>query len=112
MHGGYAAFPFSMVRPALRSTLLPYTTLFRSFGEAVLGRNLHELRFAVDVETKRSEEHTSELQSRLQLVCRLLPENNKTNMPRRYPSFPPSTALSALLLVPLPGRARMPDVPC
>src|SRR5687768_18271000 len=89
-----------MIRPPPRSTLFPYTTLFRSFlvqhidgnleidtihfGKqelAVLQRpafwvtgsgNLDDLKI-----TERSEEHTSELQSRLHLVCRLLLEKKK-----------------------------------
>src|SRR5437870_6915238 len=65
-----------------RSTLFPYTTLFRSLerrlacGQCAMkvGRQLHRIAMA-----ERSEEHTSELQSRGHLVCRLLLEkkNNK-----------------------------------
>src|SRR2546430_8746717 len=85
-------FFFLMIRRPPRSTLFPYTTLFRSrlLGEA-LGR-LHALgaasggaamgRAAWDPETAipaalRSEEHTSELQSQSNLVCRLLLEKKK-----------------------------------
>src|SRR2546429_1489881 len=88
-----------MIRRPPRSTLFPYTTLFRS--EAVIGGRFRRQladdaarAFAVDVHAeigvvghlwqaergvvgKRSEEHTSELQSRLHLVCRLLLEKKK-----------------------------------
>src|SRR5438132_2841306 len=69
-----------MIRRPPRSTLFPYTTLFRS--EAAVGDRykLHvRSRFAsyrVD-KAKRSEEHTSELQSHSDLVCRLLLEKKK-----------------------------------
>src|SRR5438874_10147530 len=79
-------FFFLMIRRPPRSTLFPYTTLFRSFGPAV-GASLAPQRCrrdAVAVRNDRSEEHTSELQSRRDLVCRLLLEkkkNKKTNLP-------------------------------
>src|SRR5579883_3275145 len=68
-----------MIRRPPRSTLFPYTTLFRSFFREAL-RPL--LRSWLDehlpaLAEKRSEEHTSELQSRENLVCRLLPEKKK-----------------------------------
>src|SRR2546429_6718192 len=75
-----------MIRRPPRSTLFPYTTLFRSLdGRIVLGEESNALREKVKsliAEGKkkivlRSEEHTSELQSRLHLVCRLLLEKNK-----------------------------------
>src|SRR5690349_23387973 len=74
-----------MIRRPPRSTLFPYTTLFRSIGRYVAGK----LRdFLIDGATTmsvnlphlalpRSEEHTSELQSRRDLVCRLLLEKKK-----------------------------------
>src|SRR5258706_11967724 len=70
-----------MIRRPPRSTLFPYTTLFRSpaFG-ALPDRPAEEIRVA-DVAyayAKRSEEHTSELQSLTNLVCRLLLEKKKT----------------------------------
>src|SRR5947209_15421338 len=68
-------FFFLMIRRPPRSTLFPYTTLFRSADCAGrCGRSLHRRRFAGAGETPRSEEHTSELQSRQYLVCRLLLE--------------------------------------
>src|ERR1041385_9422068 len=67
-------FFFLMIRRPPRSTLFPYTTLFRSRHELCR----HDLpglpRCDLDRCGSRSEEHTSELQSRLHLVCRLLLE--------------------------------------
>src|SRR2546430_6863595 len=73
-----------MIRRPPRSTLFPYTTLFRSLaddlGQAASWREADvrdgaALRSAID---GRSEEHTSELQSQSNLVCRLLLEKKKT----------------------------------
>src|SRR5947209_13626927 len=77
-----------MIRRPPRSTLFPYTTLFRSFGRLAPGASIKSARAelrgvyaamtAAHPETyKRSEEHTSELQSRQYLVCRLLLEKKK-----------------------------------
>src|SRR5256885_5680224 len=67
-----------MIRRPPRSTLFPYTTLFRSGGEAGLEYTLPLLRGrGAGSETRRSEEHTSELQSPCNLVCRLLLEKKK-----------------------------------
>src|SRR5256885_8891501 len=65
-----------MIRRPPRSTLFPYTTLFRSERERQLGVPLVELAelFASSDVVSRSEEHTSELQSPCNLVCRLLLE--------------------------------------
>src|SRR3712207_7607969 len=102
-----------MIRRPPRSTLFPYTTLFRSIWEEYLeivedirhsegmrelyskrsetiervfadGKELHGLRYTQyrgleKVKMERSEEHTSELQSRQYLVCRLLLEKKKKN---------------------------------
>src|SRR2546422_2563783 len=72
-------FFFLMIRRPPRSTLFPYTTLFRSEkrreeGERHDPEPTRQLRMLVE---DRSEEHTSELQSRLHLVCRLLLEKKK-----------------------------------
>src|SRR5438105_6317247 len=72
-----------MIRRPPRSTLFPYTTLFRStpigaFVSALTGLRDAELRRAPPAAEVRSEEHTSELQSRVDLVCRLLLEKKKT----------------------------------
>src|SRR2546422_8463872 len=76
-----------MIRRPPRSTLFPYTTLFRSVSVVLFDRQiLHLDRLATDIRStsgKRSEEHTSELQSRLHLVCRLLLEKKKNNLESR-----------------------------
>src|SRR3989475_6726167 len=82
-----------MIRRPPRSTLFPYTTLFRSvdvlFANAGLGEfvplgQITEAHFdkTFGVNVKRSEEHTSELQSQSNLVCRLLLEKKKTAPPQ------------------------------
>src|SRR4051812_49988172 len=84
-----------MIRPPPRSTLFPYTTLFRSafpplgparaqLGSIGQSQRDHERE-------RRSEEHTSELQSHVNLVCRLLLEKKKTKRtPRRVPFAMPA----------------------
>src|SRR2546429_5691458 len=75
----FIIFFFLMIRRPPRSTLFPYTTLFRSGRLRVL-QQIAERAGAQGVEDRcviRSEEHTSELQSRLHLVCRLLLEKKK-----------------------------------
>src|SRR5256885_7395481 len=80
-----------MIRRPPRSTLFPYTTLFRSVRDPlsirrprwlirvrIAGRHLHRLPVG------RSEEHTSELQSPCNLVCRLLLEKKKKNTINHY----------------------------
>src|SRR6266496_4721771 len=73
-------FFFLMIRRPPRSTLFPYTTLFRSSQLLDGDREPHpgEAREQLG----RSEEHTSELQSRRELVCRLLLEKQKKNILR------------------------------
>src|SRR2546422_7405905 len=80
-----------MIRRPPRSTLFPYTTLFRSRVDQADGDVLREVIEGTEVDllvggrrarldrpvAHRSEEHTSELQSRLHLVCRLLLEKKK-----------------------------------
>src|SRR5437762_4546532 len=76
-------FFFLMIRRPPRSTLFPYTTLFRSVGQQLscgCGKgNDSQLDRRIGVVDARSEEHTSELQSPMYLVCRLLLEKKKTN---------------------------------
>src|SRR3712207_7638284 len=89
-------FFFLMIRRPPRSTLFPYTTLFRS--KMLKARTfavptvfcvapMHQIsvlgRFFAMISATRSEEHTSELQSRQYLVCRLLLEKkkNRTALP-------------------------------
>src|SRR5947199_6254346 len=86
-----------MIRRPPRSTLFPYTTLFRSYRRT--GTNAHDYKYGnitllnaayehklgtvadgvVELNYRRSEEHTSELQSLRHLVCRLLLEKKKNN---------------------------------
>src|SRR5260370_15663074 len=71
-----------MIRRPPRSTLFPYTTLFRSASRVardhgIAAGQLFHLAVAVKIAAQRSEEHTSELQSHLNLVCRLLLEKKK-----------------------------------
>src|SRR2546430_13367118 len=81
-----------MIRRPPRSTLFPYTTLFRSIidADALYPNHLAHFRNVLDavdaevgelgnVDEARSEEHTSELQSQSNLVCRLLLEKKKNN---------------------------------
>src|SRR3712207_8828453 len=80
-----------MIRRPPRSTLFPYTTLFRSLSFPVvvlvqLKHHLYKIAFCyhfLPIAT-RSEEHTSELQSRQYLVCRLLLEKKKTKKEKTY----------------------------
>src|SRR6266436_9496678 len=76
-------FFFLMIRRPPRSTLFPYTTLFRSYRRYRRGLPARYFWFdsrrgaSSSLLYRRSEEHTSELQSRLHLVCRLLLEKKK-----------------------------------
>src|SRR5947208_16830648 len=72
-------FFFLMIRRPPRSTLFPYTTLFRSTCEENMGLpvDLRQQTAFYRGRTVRSEEHTSELQSPDHLVCRLLLEKKK-----------------------------------
>src|SRR2546430_4617344 len=97
-----------MIRRPPRSTLFPYTTLFRSQRPgprdatiATAARGPGSLQRMV-----RSEEHTSELQSQSNLVCRLLLEKKKPNQPteKTVRAVPDSvTARSDRLNAPAPG---------
>src|SRR3712207_6987121 len=99
-----------MIRRPPRSTLFPYTTLFRSMGLNLSTRQIAQelglngsdvqamteqlrgglvakapaVRLAGEIEIDRSEEHTSELQSRQYLVCRLLLEKKKKTFHNRH----------------------------
>src|SRR2546422_7579276 len=100
-----------MIRRPPRSTLFPYTTLFRSLEElaACVGDlvDLLPLHVSRDDEPfvleplQRSEEHTSELQSRLHLVCRLLLEKKQIfpqlDIPATSHSVPDATSDSLYL---------------
>src|SRR5258708_30093856 len=92
-----------MIRRPPRSTLFPYTTLFRSGdvpdqqqrGAGSLGI-AGELRCAF-AHLRRSEEHTSELQSPDHLVCRLLLEKKKNRISRKESSNHPQTTTNSLV---------------
>src|SRR5438094_8640082 len=80
----FFTFFFLMIRRPPRSTLFPYTTLFRSVGEllgrgdfAIISELVEPNSKVLDLGCGRSEEHTSELQSPYDLVCRLLLEKKK-----------------------------------
>src|SRR5450432_4281669 len=75
---------FLMIRRPPRSTLFPYTTLFRSFLDHRPLFPGHSLLIPKEHFEKRSEEHTSELQSRSDLVCRLLLEKKKKSLEENY----------------------------
>src|SRR2546430_8109144 len=97
-----------MIRRPPRSTLFPYTTLFRSERLVALAadkqlldrRTLDEVyERRVDDEDPRSEEHTSELQSQSNLVCRLLLEKkNTTHLLSHRPDIHRITLCSSLSL--------------
>src|SRR3989442_11970345 len=82
-----------MIRRPPRSTLFPYTTLFRSQATHGFGAEVRQEGVLPDRHhVLRSEEHTSELQSRPHLVCRLLLEKKKND-----PSSPQSERAGTLL---------------
>src|SRR5256885_12946244 len=88
-----------MIRRPPRSTLFPYTTLFRSLiedGESVAHPAVGAPRDQLE---GRSEEHTSELQAPCNLVCRLLLEKKQPRRGRQVPR-------------PAPGRERRPRTTC
>src|SRR5688572_31820476 len=89
---------FLMIRRPPRSTLFPYTTLFRSMSSAPLPgpSSISSWSRSCLAAANRSEEHTSELQSQSNLVCRLLLEKKKKkknilyqyiHSPRQHASF-------------------------
>src|SRR5471030_33411 len=75
---------FLMIRRPPRSTLFPYTTLFRSVGTNMAAPTSDMAASFSWPFSRRSEEHTSELQSLRHLVCRLLLEKKKN--PNRHPA--------------------------
>src|SRR2546430_13417207 len=101
-----------MIRRPPRSTLFPYTTLFRSLARAAFASNQHAgvdtgnlaNDFVHLLHGFRSEEHTSELQSQSNLVCRLLLEKKKANAADLRPARRARQARPRLL-TPGPGGA-------
>src|SRR5688572_32770771 len=94
-----SSFFFLMIRRPPRSTLFPYTTLFRSREEVVRPGQARREHLRVHrphpALAARSEEHTSELQSQSNLVCRLLLEKKKTKHETRIPSRMSSASWSS-----------------
>src|SRR2546430_3937295 len=102
-HVYHCFFFFLMIRRPPRSTLFPYTTLFRSCEQVVARARQHfaeadrvmarcarrSVRAPRIMSAARSEEHTSELQSQSNLVCRLLLEKKKIHV-TQYPVVVPS----------------------
>src|SRR2546430_5264855 len=102
-----------MIRRPPRSTLFPYTTLFRSERGGAGAR--HQPRHAPPLGPRRarSEEHTSELQSQSNLVCRLLLEKKKKK--QKLSRLEDVTGLAAVPMEPSPTPSaprsrRQPDV--
>src|SRR2546429_5942601 len=102
-----------MIRRPPRSTLFPYTTLFRSnrFGDVVQGIFTPNESSTAGMLLARSEEHTSELQSRLHLVCRLLlekknPPGTPSRLVRPVASDAPSHGCTAPAVAPVPALSR------
>src|SRR5260370_23620363 len=94
-----------MIRRPPRSTLFPYTTLFRSSQMALYTqpRQHHAYAGCFGRDDLRSEEHTSELQSHLNLVCRLLLEKKK-KIERQCDLDDEHERVLAMCVRPLTGR--------
>src|SRR5256885_5939368 len=101
-----------MIRRPPRSTLFPYTTLFRSTSPhsgcagRPEGRCAERQGLRLSTATHRSEEHTSELQSPCNLVCRLLLEK------KNYSPTRGSRRASRRIPTPEPSRPRLTSCPC
>src|SRR5256885_12049209 len=87
-----------MIRRPPRSTLFPYTTLFRSLEADLFVPGIHKIGLFAGATglaapaNRRSEEHTSELQSPCNLVCRLLLEKKKTHLTKCHRELLPLNA--------------------
>src|SRR5256885_8010233 len=100
----FFVFFFLMIRRPPRSTLFPYTTLFRSVSglpqtltdiQTVVARWASQYPVLRQTDLARSEEHTSELQSPCNLVCRLLLEKKKNYRRLAHTGYPPTRRLRA-----------------
>src|SRR6266704_3262924 len=96
-----------MIRRPPRSTLFPYTTLFRSPGHDPSAVQALSKDHVVD-RVRRSEEHTSELQSRFDLVCRLLLEKKKNSRTSRPSPLPWGSARAVTVTGGPPWRSALP----
>src|SRR5689334_24046989 len=87
-----------MIRRPPRSTLFPYTTLFRSrVAQELPDGGFPRHRDVREIDGDRSEEHTSELQSQFHLVCRLLLEKKKKHDPQKLLTLINDTQISTTL---------------
>src|SRR5438445_5956081 len=91
-----------MTRRPPRSTLFPYTTLFRSRGRCARVQLRRLCGCCRRSSPARSEEHTSELQSRQYLVCRLLLEKKKTSISENVKTHKEAPILRATVVFILP----------
>src|SRR5689334_24073585 len=100
-----------MIRRPPRSTLFPYTTLFRSDSEARCNLLSWPAPDEIETAARRSEEHTSELQSQFHLVCRLLLEKKKKHNTRfphlQHPRDIVISSLSSLRRLSSPLRSAV-----
>src|SRR5207249_7131371 len=91
-----------MIRPPPRSTLFPYTTLFRSLPHRPTQERLCAQVCSHGYKL-RSEEHTSELQSRFDLVCRLLLEKKKKPFETTLNGYQMIAYVLIAMMIPLPS---------
>src|SRR5256885_9216877 len=103
-------FFFLMIRRPPRSTLFPYTTLFRSPPNHRPGIRRPASRAWQESCPGRSEEHTSELQSPCNLVCRLLLEKKKNTQQDLFPHHTTATK-STLEIAHTPGSTNVAQLP-
>src|SRR5215813_11194440 len=106
LYSFFSFFFFLMIRRPPRSTLFPYTTLFRSASQPNSSSRIHCRRTGRP--GSRSEEHTSELQSRPHLVCRLLLEKKRQTPARCSPSSRLRPSARTGILTIFPRRVLLP----
>src|SRR2546427_4772615 len=102
-----------MIRRPPRSTLFPYTTLFRSGSREILDHACAAINKSLNplaLDPTRSEEHTSELQSQSNLVCRLLLEKKKNRKDHKTNPTTERTRSTTAHTIILPhGPAKVPE---
>src|SRR5690348_12655658 len=101
-------FFFLMIPRPPRSTLFPYTTLFRSHSGQHAAISQRRLARQYRAQWQRSEEHTSELQSPVHLVCRLLLEKKNTSSTPRLPTRKASRCSRSSSSIPNAARPSRP----